>query len=136
MRTWRVLTGLFAFVLFALIGSVLQKAYAAESLRFMTGESLKHNLSVCLQKSDAIAILDAEVKGGFEAAAELWNKSAQCGNTDVVGPTVGKVVHSAPVVRGEQKMTVSVVEIIGQSGEVMGYFLTSAKVEAKRDRNA
>lgn len=130
----RVLHWLFALVCISAVGAGIQ-AYAAESLKFTTGEVLKHNLSVCLQKSDAIAIVNAEVKGGFEAAAEVWNKAAQCGNTDVIGPTVGKVVHSAQIVRGDKKLTVSVVELIGQGGDVLGYFLTSAKVEAKRDRN-
>ena len=136
MKSWRVLHWLMAFVCFSACAAGISYAFGAETQKFMTGEVLKHNLSVCLQKSDAIAIVDAEIKGGYEAAAAVWTAAAQCGNTDVVGPTVGKVVHSAPAVRGEKKITVSVVEIIGQNGEVMGYFLTSGKVEAKRDRNA
>ena len=131
----RVLHWLMAFVCFSACAAGISYAFGAETLKFMTGQTLKHNLSVCLAKEDAIAIFDAEVRGGFEAASAVWESKRDCMNTDVVGPTVGKVVHSAQITRGEQKLTGHVVEILN-NGDVIGYFLTSGKVEAKRDRDA
>lgn len=125
----RVLTVLFAVLCFAAIGS----SFAA--LKFTTGEKLQHNLSICLKKEDALAIIAADVKGGFEAASKVWEAKPECGNFDIVGPTVGLIVHSAKVTRNDKTVTVNLVEILNAAGEPVAYFMTTGTVEAKRDRN-
>ncbi len=127
----KVLWVLFALVVFTAAAAPLM---AAET--FMVGQTLQHNLSICIEKKDAIEILDAEAKGGFAAANAVWEANPKCGNADVVGPTVGKVVHTQVVTRGEKKISVHVVEILGPDGKVMGYFMTSAGVTPRRERDS
>lgn len=128
---------LFAFVCFAAVMSGIQ-AYASE-LKFTRGEKLNHALSVCLDKADAIAIVDAHAKGGFEAASALWEKSANCGTVPVVGPSVGRVVHSVAVRRDGKELIARVVEIVSEQG-VLGFFITTAPVNGsppmKKERDS
>ena len=113
-----------AAILVAGIAPIVQ----AQELRFIEGQKLEHQLSVCLDKKDALAILEADAKDGFEAAKEIWNASDRCMAVPVVGPVVGKVVKSAQLQRGGRTVTGRVVEIVN-NGEVIGYFFTTAKVE-------
>ena len=121
----KLMTALFAIACLALCASVF-----AQGITFTTGQPLNHMLNVCLDKADAIEILKAHEKDGYEAAKEVWEKKEKCDTLPVSGPKVGRVVFS---IRSEGK-DVKVVEIVGD--EVVGYFITSSPVEAKRDRNA
>ena len=119
----------------ALLGSY--NAVAAE-LTFAKGESLKHNLSVCLKKEDAIAIVQADMTGGFDAAAALWQANDQCQKVPIVGPVVGNVIFAGAVSRNGATVILRVVEIV-VNGKVEAYFLTSATVNLaglKKDRDA
>ena len=101
---------------------------------FMVGETLRHNLSVCVKKADAVEIVDAHASGGHEAAKAIWDAKDECQNVDVVGPTLGAVVHSAPVVLNEKNLTAKVVEILA-GDKAIGYFVTTQEVTPKRDRD-
>lgn len=100
----------------------------AQELSFIRGQKLQHELSVCLDKSVALAILDADSKKGFEAAKAIWSATDRCQAIPVVGPLVGAVVKSANVRRNGKTLVGRVVEIIND-GKVIGYFFTTAKVE-------
>lgn len=129
----RAINYLFAFVLFALVASAAQKAYA---LRFQPGEVLQHNLSVCVSKEDAIEILTAESKNGYEAAAELWGSKDECATVPVIGgQTVGKQVFAIAIRRNGESLVGKVVEIL-KDGKVIAYFLTTAEVGLKKERDA
>lgn len=99
----------------------------ASELSFSRGQRLEHNLSVCLDKEVAISIVEADEKEGLPAAAAIFQANDRCLPLPVVGPTVGKVVKSVQVKRAGKNATARVVEIVND-GEVIGYFLTSAKV--------
>lgn len=102
---------------------------------FKEGQALQHpGIAVCLEKADAIAVLDADAKGGLEAARVKWLGIEKCQTVSVSGPTVGKVVKSAKVKRGETTITVRVVEIVGD-GQVLGYFFTTEEVHPKAQSN-
>jgi hypothetical protein len=102
----------------------------AQGLTFSTGEKLSHSLSVCLDKQDAIDILNAHKAGGKESAEKVWQEKDRCANGNVVGPNVGKVVYAVKIDGG----VFSAVEIL-LNGDVVGYFLTSAPVN-KPQRNS
>lgn len=126
----KFMVGLFAFACFSLCMSVF-----AED-RFSPGEKLSHSLSVCLDKQDAIEILNAENKGGYEAASKVWESKDGCGTVVVQGgPTVGKVVYAISIERGGKKLVGKVVEIL-VNGKVEGYFLTSRDVGLKKERDS
>ena len=120
----RLITFLFAFTVLCAASVPLM------AMNFASGETLHHGLSICLNKADAIAIADAE-KEGHAAAEAAWEANPACGNVPVSGGVVGNVVHT--VKAGDK--TYLVVEILSGT-EVVAYFLTSGKVEAKRDRDA
>lgn len=96
---------------------------------FALGQVLTHTLSVCLDKADALEIA-AAAKVSHEAALERWGAKEGCQNVPVSGPTVGRVVHSAEVLRNGAKVTLRVVEIL-RGARVIGYFLTTSPVSAK-----
>lgn len=103
-----------------------------QELAFITGDKLSHNLSVCLDKDAAIAIVDADSKSGYEAASKLWAENDRCQSVPVMGgPRVGKVVHSAKIVRDGKSLTARVVEVIGEDNAVLGYFITTGTVAEK-----
>jgi hypothetical protein len=79
-----------------------------------------------------VKIVEAHKQGGMEAAEAAWNKNDKCGNIVVQGPTVGKVVHSATVDMGGKKVIASVVQILGDDGEVVAYFITTSPVNTDR----
>ena len=117
----------------ALIALVLIGSYQtvnAEEVSFARGQKLNHMLSVCLDKKDAVAILDADEKDGFAAAGVIWEKAEKCQTVPVMGPTVGKVVKTAQVKRGDRTVTARVVEILNGE-EVIGYFFTTATVDER-----
>jgi len=112
------------FVLFAIATfSLCMSAFA----QFTQGEKLSHNLSVCISKADAVEIVNTDEKDGFDAASKVWNAKAECVTLPVVGPVVGKVVHSAMVKRNGQKVRAHVVEIL-VDGKPVAYFITSESV--------
>ena len=122
----RVLSFLFPLVVLVAAAMPLY----AQPVTFNTGDTLRHSLSVCMEKQDALDILNARRDGGEEAAEKVWNERPKCGNGNVVGPKVGKVVYA---VRADGE-TFSAVEVIWEGG-VVGYFLTSAPVN-KAQRNS
>ena len=99
---------------------------------FYKGEELAHQLTICLKKSDAIAIVDAHSKSGYEAAKTIFEKVDECATMPVVGgPAVGDVVHSAVIVSGGNKQTAKVVEIVHE-GKVVAYFITTQEWTEKK----
>lgn len=126
----RVLWVLFPLVLFV---SAAQPVFAGD-LSFITGEKLNHTLSVCLDKQDALDILAADEKMGKEAAEAVWQSKPRCGNIDVAGGQVGKVVKSIKTTRGGQPVITSAVEIV-HNGQIVAYFLTTSPVN-KAQRNS
>jgi hypothetical protein len=121
-------------VLFALVviaSALVPVTGYAQEISFARGQVLNHMLSVCLDKKDALAILDADEKDGFAAASVIWEAAPKCSTLPVTGgPTVGRVVKSAKVKRGEKEITAKVVEIV-HGGEVIGYFFTTATVDER-----
>jgi hypothetical protein len=116
----------FMFGLVVLVASLMPiTAYA-----WTVGDSLEHQLSVCLKKEDAVEIVTAHRDKGLVAAQEVWEAKDACRTIPVIGATVGKVVFSAPVEVNGEKRTGSVVEIV-RGGEVIGFFLTTQPVENK-----
>lgn len=94
------------------------------------GQVLTHSLSVCIDKADAVEIVEA-ARVSNEAAAKKWAEKDRCLNVPVSGPTVGRVVHTAAdVPRDGKRVTLRVVEIIS-AGKVVGYFMTQWVVSAK-----
>ena len=100
----------------------------ALAISLSIGEPLNHMLSVCIKKEDAIEIANAERDKNFAAAMDVWEAKAECATIPVQGGKVGKVVHSVEVVRQGLKVTLRVFEI-SKDGEVIAYFITSAKLE-------
>jgi hypothetical protein len=98
---------------------------------FQTGEVLSHDLSICGTKEAAIAVVNADVVGGLPAAQKTYNERDECATLPVVGPQVGRVVHSVKVKRGDKQKTASVVEIVNSEGKVLAWFITTAPVLAK-----
>ena len=119
------------------IASVLVGVYnGAFALTFTLGEKLQHNLSVCIEKSDAIAVMQAEADSGYEGAYKLWSEKDGCATVPVIGPHVGNVVYAVAIVREGKKLIGRVVEII-DGGKVLGYFLTTADfVGLKKERDS
>lgn len=117
----------------ALLFVLLLLPLSAFGLSFKTGEVLGHTLSICLNQKDAVSIVEAHRKGGMEAAEAAWNKNDKCGNIVVQGPTVGKVVHSTSVDMDGKQVVASVVEILGDDGAVIGYFITTSPVNTDRN---
>jgi hypothetical protein len=101
----------------------------AQGLTFTTGEKLSHQLSVCIEKQDAVDILDAHRKGGREAAEAAWQAKDKCANVNVMQGSVGKVVYAIKA----NDTVYSVVEIV-IDGKVAAYFVTSSPVN-KAQRN-
>jgi hypothetical protein len=103
---------------------------------FTQGEGLQQYLSVCLDKEDAIRIVDAHADKGIEAAGALFVAAERCNNVPVVAASVGRVVHKREVTKDGKKVTSSVVEIVAGDGSIPGYFLTTQPVHEKPDRNS
>jgi hypothetical protein len=102
----------------------------AQEASFVRGQKLTHQLSVCLDKKDALEILAADEKDGFDAARVIWEAKDRCQTVNVVNGVVGKVVKSAQVKRGDKRTTARVVEIL-INGNVEGYFFTTATVDER-----
>lgn len=125
----RFMVGLFAFVCISLCMS----AFAD---RFTPGEKLNHSLSICLDKADAIDVLNAENKSGYQAASKVWESKENCATVVIQGgPTVGKVVYAISVERNGKKLVAKVVEIL-VDGKVEAYFITSWEVGLKKERDS
>lgn len=103
----------------------------AKAFDFARGQMLEHSLLVCLDQKDAIDLVKIDAEKGFEAAKEAWDKKEKCAGLPVFGPTVGRVVFSAEVKRDGKKLTMKVVEILGEGSKVLAYFLTTGNVAAK-----
>lgn len=97
---------------------------------FSRGQVLSHGLPVCLILKDALEIVKLDVEQGMEAAKALFAAKEKCAGVAVSGPMVGRVVHSAGVIRDGKKVTVKVVEILGADNKVMAYFFTTAVIAA------
>lgn len=100
--------------------------------QFKTGDTLSHELSVCIDKKDAVAILDALRDTGPAAAQKVFADADGCQNIPVVGPHVGAIVYE--VTSKATGAQVKAVEIL-RDGKVLGYFVTSMDVN-KPERNS
>lgn len=123
-----------AFVLFVAgdMPPEAAKPIEAPPIPFSLGQTLSQGLSVCLDKKDAIELVEIDAEKGVVAASEAFEKKERCAGVPVFGPTVGRVVFSVRATRDGRPATVKVVEIL--SGEtVLGYFITTAPVSAKVD---
>ena len=118
------------FSLVVIASALVPLTSFAQEASFMRGQKLNHMLSVCLDKKDAIAILDADAKDGYEAAQAIWMAADRCSTLPITGAIVGKVVKTAKVKRGDKAVTARVVEIVHE-GEVVGYFFTTATVDER-----
>lgn len=116
----------FLFLIPIVIAALMPLMGYAQGLSFTTGEKLSHQLSVCIEKADAVEIAEAYRAGGKEAAEVVWNAKEHCQNVTVAQGSVGKVAYA---VRG-----LVVVEIV-IDGKVAAYFITSAPVN-KVQRNS
>lgn len=96
---------------------------------FQIGEELNHVLSLCATKESAIAVVDADAKGGQEAAMKVFAEK-DCNTFPVSGATVGHVVYTTQISRADGKRTARVVEILVQ-GKAVAYFLTTKPVVAE-----
>lgn len=126
----RALSVLFPLLVFV----ILAQPVFAQEVGFITGENLNHFLSVCLDKQDAIDILETDRKSGAEAAEKVWQTKERCANVPVQGYSVGKIVYSVKSKREGGSVITSAVEIL-LNGKVTGYFLTTAPVN-KAQRNS
>ena len=128
----------FLFCLAVLAAALTPLAAFADEMTFTRGQVLNHALSVCLDKSDAIAILDTHAKDGHEAAQALWDKKERCSTVPVRGHVVGRIVHSVAVKRDGKELIARAVEIVGD--EVLGYFITTSPVNGalpmKKERDS
>lgn len=97
-----------------------------------TGEEMRHRVALCLDLSDALAIVNAHRDSGPKAAAKLWADADRCTNITVMGgPKVGKVVHVVEAAWEGAKVTIRVVEVLHPDGApVLGYFLTILEVRS------
>lgn len=100
------------------------RAFAAD---FETGMVLNHMLAACIEKQDAVDIVNADSKGGYDAGAAAFASKEKCGAVPVQGATVGNVVYSGPIERDGKKLSLQVVEIIWE-GKVVAFFITSGTV--------
>lgn len=117
------------YTLFAILAIACPLSAFAQATSFTTGERLDHFLSVCIDKKDAIEILEAFRSSEREAEA-LWQTKEKCQNVNVIEAKVGKSVYS---VKGAGK-TFSAVEIV-LDGKVVAYFLTSAPVNKAQNNS-
>lgn len=121
----------FLFALVVIASALVPITGYAQAVSFARGQVLNHMLSVCLDKKDAVAIMEADEKDGFAAASVIWEAAPKCQTLPVTGgPKVGKIVLTAKVKRGEREVTAKVVEI-ELNGEVIGYFFTTATVDER-----
>lgn len=120
----------FLFCLTVVTAALVPLTGNASDISFARGQVLNHMLSVCLDKKDAIAILDADEKDGKDAATVLWMAADRCRTMPVTGPLVGKVVKAVKVKREGRSITARVVEITNGQ-EVIGYFFTTATVDER-----
>lgn len=111
------------------VGFVVGLSIPAFALEFSKGQTLRHQLSVCLKKQDAIDIVNTDAQKGFDEAAKVWNDKEGCMTVPVVGLRVGNIVHSAQVKRSGSDKTARVVELIDDTDSVVGYFLTTETVK-------
>ena len=93
----------------------------------VTGNVYAMSVSVCIDKKDAVAILDAEKDLGHDHASKLFDALDKCDNV----PTqfrVGPVVHTITNADGK---TYRVVEITAPSDEKQKlYWMTSMTITA------
>lgn len=94
------------------------------------GETLQHQISVCLKKEDAIEIVTAHRDKGLSAAEAMWESKAECRTVPVIAAEVGNVVFSARVKVNDEERTGSVVEIV-RKGRVIGWFITTMPVHPR-----
>lgn len=120
----------FLFGLTILVAALMPLTGNADEVSFFRGQKLSHMLSVCLDKADALAILEADEKDGKDAATAIWMAKARCSSVPVQGPLVGKVVKAVKVKRGDKTITARVVEIVND-GQVIGYFFTTSTVDER-----
>lgn len=119
-----------AGVAFVVASLILWAVSTMARANFTAGEELRHNLSACLEKADALAIAKADVEHGFAAALALWEKNDKCATVPVVGPLVGKVIFTGQIEREGKKLTMRVVEILDpETKKPLGYFLTTMEVK-------
>lgn len=111
--------------LFGLTAMVAGLQPAISHAAFAKGEPLAHQLSVCLDKDDAVAIVKEHAEKGLDAAKAMWDAKDRCQTVPVISATVGETVLSLPVMVNGEKRTGRVLEII-RGGGVIGYFLTTA----------
>ena len=124
----KLIHGLFAV---AVLSAALQPVIARAD--FAKGEVLNHVLSVCVDKADALAIVNTHATKGREAAESLWNAKDKCATIPVIGPTVGKTVLSIAVDTDGVKKIARVIEVLDGEGKVIGYFMTTAPLKAERN---
>jgi hypothetical protein len=98
---------------------------------FQTGEVLNHTLSICIHKESAVAVIEADAKGGLDAAAKVFQDKEDCDNLPIIGLQIGKVIHTTKIKRGDKEKTASVVEIVNAEGKVLAYLPTTKPVLAK-----
>jgi hypothetical protein len=93
---------------------------------YALGDVLQHALSVCVEKADAVAVLEVAKKSHAEADA-LFLATAGCSNIPVVGFKVGRVVWGGDVQRANGSVGRGrVVEIIDPDTQaVVAYFITT-----------
>ena len=101
---------------------------------FYKGQELQHMLDICVEKNDALEVVNTEAKEGFEAAQAMWMAKDACGTEAVSGPIVGKVVHTVNVVRRGKPLVSKVIEILSPvDDKVLAYFITTLPVTNKSD---
>lgn len=113
--------------------AVLLFPLTASAQAWQTGEALDHRmLALCISKESVVAIVEADVKGGVDAAMAAFAAGSDCRTVIVTGYTVGRVVHTAKVKRDDGEKTVSVVEVVDpDTGKAVAYFPTTSPVTAR-----
>lgn len=93
----------------------------------VTGDVYAMQISICLEKKDAVAILDAEKELGHEHASKLFDVIDTCQNVPAQF-RVGQVVHTITNADGK---TYRVVEIVSPTDDTQKlYWMTSMTVTA------
>ena len=127
----RVLHGLFAFVLFALVASVVQQAYGADV--WTVGDVRIGQIVYCKDAKDADAIAAAYVNDGEDAADTLLASKPECTYRAATFAVVRLVSTHA-----NGAVVMNVVEVRDARGSGTYYVVNSTpvkKAEAKSDRN-
>lgn len=97
------------------------------NLAVVTGNVYAMQISICLEKKDAVAILDAEKELGHEHASKLFDVIDSCQNVPAQF-RVGPVVHTITNADGK---TYRVIEITDPADDKQKlYWMTSMNVVA------